>query len=69
MPYYVSGDDPLEMHERMAYVLDVIVDNIKKIIGKDKFNQAALNSNIRIGTTKTVKNIKERKLYIIMTKQ
>ena len=31
MPYYVSGDDPLEMHERMAYVLDVIVDNIKKI--------------------------------------
>ena len=31
MPYYVSGDDPIEMHERMASVLDLIINKIKRI--------------------------------------
>ena len=31
MPYYVSGDDPIQMHERMAFVMDTIVKEIKKI--------------------------------------
>lgn len=31
IPYYVSGDDPIKMHERMAYVLDTIIEQIKKI--------------------------------------
>lgn len=31
MPYYVSGDDPIKMHERMASVLDLIVNKIHEI--------------------------------------
>jgi len=30
-PYYVTGDDPLEMHELMASTLDVVVEEIQRI--------------------------------------
>ena len=31
IPYYVEGDDPNKLHQRMAFVLDTIVNKIKKI--------------------------------------
>ncbi|MDO8895551.1 phosphoketolase [Nitrosomonas sp.] len=30
-PYFVEGDDPLEMHQRMAATLDVVIANIQSI--------------------------------------
>ncbi|WP_394807886.1 phosphoketolase [Nitrosomonas sp.] len=30
-PYFVEGDDPLEMHQRMAATLDAVIANIKSI--------------------------------------
>ena len=31
MPYYVCGDDPIVMHERMAYVMEEVINKIQKI--------------------------------------
>ena len=39
-PYFIEGDDPMQMHEKMAQLLDTIVEEIKKI--KDN---AAQNKN------------------------
>lgn len=39
-PYFIEGDDPMQMHEKMAQLLDTIVEEIKKI--KDN---AAHNKN------------------------
>jgi len=30
-PYFVEGDDPMEMHQLMAATLDIVVDNIQSI--------------------------------------
>jgi xylulose-5-phosphate/fructose-6-phosphate phosphoketolase len=30
-PYFVEGDDPAEMHQRMAYVLDEVMDELGRI--------------------------------------
>ncbi|MEO8456483.1 MAG: phosphoketolase family protein [Chloroflexota bacterium] len=32
-PYFVEGDDPAEMHQRMAHVLDQVMDDIARIRG------------------------------------
>ena len=35
-PYIVSGNDPLEMHQKMAYTLDKVVEEIKNIKTSNK---------------------------------
>ena len=34
-PYIVSGDDPLDMHNKMAYTLDKVIEDIKEIKSSD----------------------------------
>src|SRR5438132_1601392 len=33
MPYIISGDDPMDMHQRMAAMLDLVLDEIEEIQG------------------------------------
>lgn len=40
-PYFVEGTDPLEMHEKMAEVMDQIVEEIKDIWNNARENQDA----------------------------
>ena len=52
-PYYVEGDDPLDMHEKMASVLDEVIERIKfiqvlarekKVIGRPKWPMIILRT-------------------------
>src|SRR5881296_943329 len=34
VPYIIAGDDPMDMHQRMAALLDLVLDQIEEIQGK-----------------------------------
>src|SRR5437763_5228774 len=37
-PYIIAGDDPMDMHQRMAALLDLVLDQIDEIQGKARKN-------------------------------
>src|ERR1700736_6683929 len=41
-PYIIAGDDPMEMHQRMAALLDLVLDQIEEIQGRARKQKRAV---------------------------
>ena len=40
-PYFIEGDDPMQMHQKMAKLLDTVIEEIKAIKANAKENKDA----------------------------